>query len=132
MLRLLSAAALIALTAGCATLQPAATQVRPAREAIEAFRRSGAAVGQMLASCGALLDLDVVAIGGGLINAGPLLMEPLMAGFQRHSGFGFVKRLEIVEASAGQNAGILGAAALVAGGDKYWTPPQEAALGRGA
>ncbi|MBK7137145.1 MAG: outer membrane lipoprotein LolB [Rhodocyclales bacterium] len=41
MLRLLSAAALIALTAGCAMLQPAATQVRPAREAIEAFRIEG-------------------------------------------------------------------------------------------
>ncbi len=95
--------------------------------AVEAFRRSGMAVGQMLASCGALLDLDVVAIGGGLINAGPLLMEPLREGFERHSGFGFVKRLEIVAASAGQNAGILGAAALVAGGDKYWTPPLESA-----
>ncbi len=41
MLRLLFAAALIALTAGCATLQPAATQARPAREAIEAFRIEG-------------------------------------------------------------------------------------------
>ena len=41
MLRLLFAAALIVLTAGCAMLQPAATQVRPAREAIEAFRIEG-------------------------------------------------------------------------------------------
>ena len=87
---------------------------------------SGMAVGQMLASLRCLLDLDVVAIGGGLINAGPLLMEP-RGGLRTALQAWVRERLEIVAASAGQNAGILGAAALVAGGDKYWTPPLESA-----
>ena len=89
--------------------------------AIAAFRRSGESVGQIIASCAALLDLDVVAIGGGLINAGDLLMQPLLESFDRHAGFRFVRRVQILPASAGQNAGILGAAALVAAGDVYWT-----------
>lgn len=88
-----------------------------------AFRRSGEAVGCALASAGALLDLDVVAIGGGIINAGGLLFEPLLEAFETHAGFGFVKRLTIVPATSGQAAGLVGAAGLVAAGDRYWTPP---------
>lgn len=41
MLRILSAAVLFALTAGCAMLEPAVTTSRPSREAIEAFRIEG-------------------------------------------------------------------------------------------
>lgn len=91
--------------------------------AIEAFARSGRAVGAVLASTGALLDLDVVAIGGGLINAEELLFDPLRDSFDEHAGFGFVKRLSIVPATTGQSAGLIGAAGLVAAGELYWTPP---------
>lgn len=41
MLRTLLVAAFLLLAAGCATLEPAATALRPAREAIEAFRIEG-------------------------------------------------------------------------------------------
>lgn len=87
-----------------------------------AFARSGEAVGCALASIGALLDLDVVAIGGGIINAGDYLFGPMREAFDLHAGFGFVKRLMIVPATTGQAAGLIGAAGLVAAGDRYWTP----------
>lgn len=92
--------------------------------AIAAFRRSGEAVGQVLASAAALLDLDVAAIGGGLMNAGEFLVGPMRESFDRHAGFGFVRRLQIMPASAGQEAGIVGAAGLVAAGGRYWTAEQ--------
>ena len=41
MLRILSAAVFLALTAGCAMLEPAVTTSRPSREAIEVFRIEG-------------------------------------------------------------------------------------------
>ncbi len=92
--------------------------------ALAAFRRSGEAVGQALASATALLDLDAVAIGGGLMHAGEILLGPINDGFQRHAGFGFVRRLRIVPATTGQEAGLVGAAGLVAQGERYWTANQ--------
>jgi glucokinase len=89
--------------------------------AVAAFARSGEAVGTALASVASLLDLDVVAIGGGLIHAGEFLFDPIHAAFERHAGFGFVRRLKIVPAMAGQQAGLIGAAGLVAKQDAYWT-----------
>jgi len=89
-----------------------------------AFARSGTAVGVALASVGALLDLDVAAIGGGITHAGDLLFTPMREAFERHAGFGFVRRLRITPASAGQQAGLVGAAGLIAEGARYWTPPE--------
>lgn len=90
--------------------------------AIAAFARSGRAVGTALASVGALLDLDVAAIGGGITHAGEFLFEPIRQAFDEHAGFGFVRRMAIVPASAGQEAGLVGAAGLIAEGDQYWNP----------
>ncbi|MFI0434009.1 MAG: ROK family protein, partial [Candidatus Nanopelagicales bacterium] len=56
--------------------------------AVSAFRRSGEAVGAVLASVAALLDLDVAAIGGGIINAGGFLFGPIQEAFDRHAGLG--------------------------------------------
>lgn len=92
--------------------------------ALAAFRRSGEAVGQALASAAALLDLDAVAIGGGLMHAGEILLGPIHDGFARHAGFGFVRRLRILPATTGQEAGLVGAAGLVASGENYWTATQ--------
>ncbi len=89
--------------------------------ALAAFRRSGEAVGQALASVAALLDLDAAAIGGGLMHAGELLIGPIHESFERHAGFGFVRRMSIRPATTGQEAGLIGAAGLVAQGGRYWT-----------
>lgn len=99
------------------------TSARDGNEiATAAFARSGRAVGTTLASVAALLDLDVAAIGGGITNADEFLFEPMRQAFEVHAGFGFVRRLSIVPASAGQEAGLVGAAGLIAEGERYWNP----------
>jgi glucokinase len=86
--------------------------------AVAAFQRSGAAVGTAVASAAALLDLDLVAIGGGLSRAGDLLMPAVLDAFERHAGLGFAARCRIV--LAGGDAGLIGAAALFLAEDRYW------------
>lgn len=90
--------------------------------AIAAFRRAGSAVGVGLASVAALLDLDIAVIGGGLVQSGDLLMTPIKQAFAEHAGMTFVKRMKIVPAELDQLAGVVGAAALFADGDRYWSP----------
>ena len=43
----------------------------------EAFRRGATAVAAMIASVGAVCDLDLVVIGGGVAKSGALLFDPL-------------------------------------------------------
>jgi glucokinase len=85
-----------------------------------AMRRAGQALGIAIASATHLCDLDVVAISGGLSQAGPLLFEPLEEAFRRHARMDFARDLRIVPAMLGQQAGLIGAAALVLAADSYW------------
>jgi glucokinase len=78
-----------------------------------AFERAGRAVGRAIASTTALLDLDVVCIGGGVAAAGDLLFDPVRAGYAEHAGLGFQQRCDIVPVQGGRDAGLMGAAALV-------------------
>ena len=88
--------------------------------ALAALSRAGQAVGVAIASVAHLLDLDVVAIGGGLANAGDLLLGPAVAAYRRHAGLDYARDCRIVPASLGSDAGLVGAAALVLRGDRYW------------
>ena len=45
--------------------------------AVRAFRRGAAAVAAMIASVGAVCDLDLVVVGGGVAKSGALLFDPL-------------------------------------------------------
>ena len=47
--------------------------------------RAGSAIGMGVASAAHLLDLETVAVGGGLSQAGPLLFEPLEESLRRHA-----------------------------------------------
>ncbi|MFL6238735.1 MAG: ROK family protein [Actinomycetes bacterium] len=85
-----------------------------------AFERAGRAIGVALASAAALCDVEVVAIGGGVAQAGPLLFGPLNAAYAAHARLDFVRQVRIVPAALGQDAGLIGAAALVLAGDRYW------------
>jgi glucokinase len=85
-----------------------------------AFERAGRAIGVALASAAALCDLEVVAIGGGVSQAGSLLFEPLHAAYAQHARLDFTREVRIVPAALGQDAGLIGAAALVLSGDRYW------------
>jgi glucokinase len=67
-----------------------------------------------------LCDLSVVAIGGGVAQAGALLFDPLYLAYAEHARLDFTRELQIVPAALGQDAGLIGAAALVLAGDRYW------------
>jgi glucokinase len=85
-----------------------------------ALRRGGIALGRAIASATALCDVDVVAVGGGLSQAGPLLFDPAEDAFRVHAGMEFMQKVRIVPAALGQQAGLVGAAGLVLGEDTYW------------
>jgi len=89
--------------------------------AIAALERAGHALGVAIASATALLDLEVVSIGGGLSQAGPLLFDPLQEALRRHAGMAFTRHVAVVPAALGQDAGLVGAAALVLAGERYWS-----------
>jgi glucokinase len=88
--------------------------------AVAALARAGEALGVAIASATHLLDLDVVAVGGGLSQAGPLLLGPLEDAFRRHARMDWARKVRVVPAALGQEAGLVGAAALVLSGSRYW------------
>jgi glucokinase len=81
-----------------------------------ALARSGRAVGVALASAAALLDLDVVVVGGGVSGAGEPFFTPLREAFARHG-----------RVSLGRTAGLVGAAGFWLGGEGYWSAGTAAA-----
>lgn len=86
-----------------------------------AFDRAGELVGRGIASAVALTDLDVVVVGGGLAQTGPLLFDPLRRGFARYARIDFARRTRILPAALGGDAGLVGAAALLLRADRYWS-----------
>ncbi|MFI9560706.1 ROK family protein [Nonomuraea endophytica] len=85
-----------------------------------ALARAGHALGLAIASATHLCDLDVVTIGGGLSQSGELLFGPLERTLREHARMDFARRVSVVPALLGQEAGLVGAAALLLGGDRYW------------
>jgi glucokinase len=88
--------------------------------ALSAMRRAGGALGIAIASATSLCDLEVVAIGGGLSQAGALLFDPLEEALRAHVGLDFARDVAVVPAALGQSAGLVGAAALLFAADRYW------------
>jgi glucokinase len=74
-----------------------------------AFHRGARAVAAMIASVGAVCDLDLVVIGGGVAKAGPVLFDPVQAWVKRLAQLPFVTDLSVAPAQL-DNAGLLGAA----------------------
>jgi len=83
--------------------------------ALRAFRRGATAVAAMIASVGAVCDLDLVVLGGGVAKAGPVLFEPLREALGHYAGLDFIAGLRVVPAQLGGAAGLVGAAALLRG-----------------
>ncbi len=81
--------------------------------ALRAFRRSATALAAMIASVGAVCDLDLAIIGGGVAKSGPILFDPLRAALADYAGLSFIRGLQVVPAALGGDAGLIGAAALV-------------------
>ena len=89
--------------------------------AAAAFDRAGTLLGRGIASAVALLDVTAVVVGGGLVQVGDLLLAPLRVEYARRAGLPHVRAGVVVPAALGAETGLLGAAALVLGGDRYWT-----------
>jgi glucokinase len=85
-----------------------------------AMERAGRALGIAIASATHLCDLEVVAVGGGLSQAGPLLFDPLNEAFRRHARMDFAREVRVVPTALGQTAGLAGAAALILEPGHYW------------
>jgi glucokinase len=88
--------------------------------ALQAMRRAGSALGVAFASSAAVCDLDVVAVGGGLMGAWDLLARPLHDTLRRYARLDFTRDLRVVPADLGVDVGLVGAAALHLRGDAYW------------
>jgi glucokinase len=81
--------------------------------AVQAFRRGARAVAAMIASVGAVCDLDLIVIGGGVANAGPVLFDPLREALRGYAALDFLAGLRVLPAELGGEAGLVGAAALL-------------------
>jgi glucokinase len=81
--------------------------------ALAAFRRGATAVAAMIASVGAVCDLDLVVIGGGVAKSGALLFDPLRKALTRYARLDFIAGLRVQPAELGGDAGLVGAAALL-------------------
>lgn len=81
----------------------------------QALRRAGTALGSAAASAAALLDVDLVVVGGGFAQSGPPLWEPLVASAERHARLSFISGLRIVPAELGGDATLTGAGLLALG-----------------
>lgn len=81
--------------------------------ALWAFERGAVAIAAMIASVGAVCDLDLVIIGGGVAKAGPLLFDPVREALRRYASLDFITGLRVLPAALGGDAGLVGAAALL-------------------
>ena len=81
--------------------------------ATELFRTAGEGVGRGIASAAALLDLELVAIGGSIaLHAWDLLGPPLLAELERSARLDFTRNVRVVQARLGDTAGLYGATQL--------------------
>jgi glucokinase len=81
--------------------------------ALRCFSIVGTWLGQGLADLAAILDPGCIVVGGGVSEAGELLLGPARAAFEKAlTGAGYRPRVEIARAALGADAGIVGAADL--------------------
>jgi glucokinase len=81
--------------------------------ALAAFNTTGQWLGAGIASLAVILDPETVVIGGGVIDAGEILLEPTRIAIERNMPFaGKHPYPEIIPAKLGNEAGLVGAADL--------------------
>lgn len=84
--------------------------------AADALERAGTALGQVLASAAALLDIGLVVVGGGFAQAGPALWDPMIAAAARHARLSFLRDLRLAPADLGVLGTLTGAGLLATDG----------------
>lgn len=112
----------IAARAWAPTAEAAAEDARAGEERARiSFERAGVALGRAIASVAAVCDLELAVVGGGVSRSGDLLFGPARQELSRRAKLDFLAGLRIVPAALGGDAGLVGAAALWLGGDRYWS-----------
>ena len=79
---------------------------------IEVLKETGEILGHAIASLVNILNPEMIIIGGGISNAGDLLMEPIRMGMLKHAYTIPASAVEIVRAQLGNDAGLVGSASL--------------------
>ncbi|MFE3029528.1 ROK family protein [Nocardia tengchongensis] len=80
--------------------------------AVAALGRAGEALGLAVSSVAALLDIDLVVLGGGMATAGPALWKPLGEAVAEHTRLGYLAGLRVVASPLGDIAVLAGAGVL--------------------
>ncbi|MFB8170796.1 ROK family protein [Kitasatospora purpeofusca] len=80
--------------------------------ALAAFDRAAQALAAGIAATATLVDLRRVVVGGGVAAAGPVLFDPLARHLDRYAALPYVRGLDVRRAELGNDAGLIGAAAL--------------------
>jgi predicted NBD/HSP70 family sugar kinase len=105
---------LVATTLPEATLQDLVTEATGGNvSAQRALEDAGLHLGWALASLVNLLNPSIVIVGGEMVSAGDLLLEPARTGLRRHA-LDAVAQTPIVASSLGQRASMVGAVLLAA------------------
>lgn len=78
-----------------------------------AVQRSGRAIGQAIASATALVDLELVTIGGGFSAVTPDLLGFVREAIARRAPFPFVAKVRVIPSGLSGDGPLIGAAALV-------------------
>jgi len=80
--------------------------------ALETYQETGYCIGLGLASIIAIFNPEMIVIGGGIAQAGSILFDPIIRTTQANAIGTLYASVKIVPADLGDNAGIMGAAAL--------------------
>ena len=99
------------------TLAEAARAGDPA--ALRAFERGGRALAAMIAAAAATCDVRRVIVGGGVAQAGPVLMDPLRRALGGYLALPFLVGIDVVLGGFGARASLIGAGAVVHRPDLY-------------
>jgi glucokinase len=81
--------------------------------AMAAVKRSGTAIGQAIASATALVDLEVVAIGGGFSHVTPDIFDFVREAIAKRAPFPFVAKVRVIPSGLSGEGPLIGAAALI-------------------
>lgn len=79
--------------------------------AVASFERAAQALAAGIAATATLVEIDIAVIGGGVGKAGDILFTPLRKALADYATLSFVRRLTVMPAQMGTDAGLVGAAA---------------------
>jgi glucokinase len=81
--------------------------------AVAAVRRSGLAIGHAIASATSLVDLEIVAIGGGFSHVTPDLFDFIREPIAERVEFDYIRAVKVVPSGLSGDGPLIGAAALI-------------------